>query len=92
MFTALVTLAAVAATLVTFTIGLSIESANATIIEKDRGASGFAPREDPKAPGWDPNQAEEDAPGQIIGPDEPGESREFAPGEQGLEAGIIGPD
>ena len=35
-----------------------------TIPDKDHGASELTPKEDPKILGWDPNSAEEDAPGQ----------------------------
>ena len=57
---------AVAALTTTTTIatGPSIEPVYAQL-SKDPGASGLAPGEDPQAPGWDPNRAEEDAPGQA---------------------------
>lgn len=54
---------------------------------KDPGASGFAPDEEPQAPGWDPSGAEEDAPGQKEG----AHPQKEAPGQKGLESGIIGP-
>ena len=59
----------------------------AQIPDKDHGASGLTPKEDPKGPGWMPNGAEEDAPGFCIGC-----AQDVAPGSEGLESGIIGPD
>jgi hypothetical protein len=59
------------------------------------GASELAPGEEPQAPGWDPSGAEEDAPGQLAEIPVPtchNCAKEFAPGDEGLEAGIIGPD
>ena len=56
---------------------------------KDPGASGLTPKEEPKTPGWDPNGADEDAPGRIIGPESP---KEVSPGQEGLKSGIIGPE
>jgi hypothetical protein len=58
------------------------------------GASELAPGEEPKRPGWDPNDAPEDAPGQeaqILGPHCVGCAKDFAPGQEGLDLGIIGP-
>ena len=68
---------------------LSTESAYAQLT-KDNGASFFAPNAvpDQAAGGWMPQEA----PGQIVGPDNPGESSAESAGQQGLEAGIIGPD
>lgn len=54
---------------------------------KDDGAAGFTPAEDPKIPGWDPDRAEEDAPGHCIGCS----AAEDNPGQEAQEAGIIGP-
>ena len=72
--------------------GLITESADATELEKDPGASGNAPEEEPKIPGWDPGLAEEDAPGQLKeGPHCIGCAKDFAPGQEALEQGAIGP-
>jgi hypothetical protein len=58
------------------------------------GASELAPGEEPQAPGWDPNGASADAPGQEAeGPATCIEcAKDFSAGEEGLKAGIIGPD
>jgi hypothetical protein len=60
-----------------------------TIPKKDPGASGLSPGEDPHIPGWDPNGANDDVPGQVhcIGCTD-----ENSPGQEGLKAGIIGPN
>ena len=57
-------------------------------LSKDNGASGFAPSEDPQIPGWDPNGASDDAPGQVhcIGCID-----EQSPGTEAQDAGAIGP-
>jgi hypothetical protein len=67
-------------------VSFTVQPAYAQLV-KDPGASGFAPGEEPKRPGWDPNGAPEDAPGHCIGCAE-----DSAPGQEGLKAGIIGPD
>jgi hypothetical protein len=69
-------------------------AAYAQLIDKDSGASGFAPAEEPLAPGWDPSGVEGDAPGQLaeIPPTCIECAEEIAPGQLGQEAGIIGPD
>jgi hypothetical protein len=82
-------------------------------LDKDEGASGLAPGEDkgkefPAPNTFAPGQSDtpkENAPGQIIGPDNPGETDEQSngqiigpdnpsetPGHEGLEGEIIGPD
>jgi hypothetical protein len=43
-------------------------------------AKEFAPAEDPKIPGWDPDRAEEDAPGQFQG-DDNFATKDVAPGQ-----------
>lgn len=67
-------------------------------LDKDPGASELTPKEEPKIPGWDPDRAEEDAPG--IEAEDPSEippghcigcADDLAPGKEGLESGIIGP-
>lgn len=82
------TLAVVAIT--TAALGLAaasvgIQLAAAQELDKDKGASSFAPRADPDrtAGGWMPMEA----PGRV-----PDLAAENNPGQQGLEAGIIGPD
>jgi hypothetical protein len=84
VFIALAMVATITLTTITF--------AYAQLPPKDHGASGFSAGEEPQAPGWDPNGASADAPGQIIGPDDPGETQQVSPGQVGLKAGIIGPD
>jgi hypothetical protein len=66
---------------------------------KDQSASGIAPGENssriPSPTHLPPRKFEtpkESAPGQIIGPDDPGETDEQTPGQEGVESGIIGPD
>ena len=70
-------------------------------LDKDNGASELTPKEEPKIPGWDPDRAEEDAPGQeaeipVPQPPIPGPpcdpcADDLSPGKKGLESGIIGP-
>lgn len=63
-------------------------------LTKDPGASGLTPKEDPQIPGWDPNGAEEDAPGQEAQAPTTCIAcvKDLAPGQEGLKSGIIGPD
>jgi hypothetical protein len=75
-------------------VGFTVQQPADAQLVKDPGASGFAPGEDPKRPGWDPNGAPEDAPGHVDegSTEVPLRPKDVAPGEQGLEAGIIGPE
>ena len=68
----------------------NILTASAQLPDKDHGASGFGPGQiiGPDIPG----QTDEVSPGRIIGPDIPGQTDEVSPGQEGLKAGIIGPD
>jgi len=90
-----ITMAFLAVLVAIAAVGFTVQQSAYAQLIKDPGASGLTPGEDPGAPGWDPNQAEEDAPGQSanIAP-EPCDNcaKEFAPGQEGLKAGIIGPD
>ena len=47
-----------------------------------------SPKEDPKRPSWDPNGANEDAPGQQH---RIGCTDEVSPGQKALDSGNIGP-
>lgn|SRR5512145_1150023 len=103
-------IAVLAALMILATTALNTESAYATTIpKKDPGASGFSPGEEPQIPGWDPDRAEEDAPGQeaeipVPQPPVPGPpteippvpcdncAKDLSPGQEALEAGVIGPD
>lgn len=92
MFVLIPVAMAVAVLAAALTTAVTIESAYAQLT-KDPGASGLTPKEEPKRPGWDPNGASEDAPGQEV--DAPhciGCVKDLAPGQQGLKEGIIGPD
>jgi hypothetical protein len=60
-------------------------------LSKDPGASFLAPGEDPQIPGWDPDRAADDAPGQIFPAPCPACGKAFTPGQEGLKQGIIGP-
>jgi hypothetical protein len=46
-------------------VGLTVQQPAYAQLVKDPGASFFAPGEEPKRPGWYPNGAPEDAPGQL---------------------------
>jgi hypothetical protein len=59
--------------------------------EKDPGASGLAPDENPQDPSFDPELAPDDAPGQIGSKPCPACAKDSAPGQEGLKQGIIGP-
>ena len=93
---------AVIATAAATVVGFTVSQPAYAQLEKDPGASFFAPGEEPQIPGWDPDRAEEDAPGQLAEipvpqppiPQPPCDScaAELAPGTEGLEAGIIGPE
>ena len=89
MRTSAVSIAAVTKT-TTIATAPSIEPVYAQL-SKDPGASVFAPGEEPQTPGWDPNGAADDAPGQIAPFPCPACGKAFAPGQEGLESGIIGP-
>ena len=82
---------AVSALVVTM-IEVNIQAAYAQLV-KDPGASGLTPKEQPQIPGWDPNGAADNAPGQLAeGPHCIGCAKDFTPGQQGLTSGIIGPE
>jgi len=76
-------------------VGFTVSQPAYAQLVKDPGASFFAPGEEPQRPGWDPNGAPEDAPGveaEIAPPPCVECVVEFTPGQEGLEAGIIGPE
>jgi hypothetical protein len=60
-------------------------------VDKDNGASVFAPGKETQSPG-----AKDFAPGQeakLPGPQPPGSgSKDFTPGQEGLKSGIVGPN
>lgn len=95
------TLAVVAAIVVVVWIVFGTSNAHETYAAPTScqacGASNLAPGEDPTTPGWDPRVAEEDAPGQLAGAGEEAPTscqncaKDFAPGQKGLEEGVIGP-
>ncbi|MGE5684614.1 MAG: hypothetical protein ACM3ZS_05660 [Nitrososphaerota archaeon] len=75
-------------------VTIGTQAIYAQIPDKDHGASGLTPKEDPQGPGWMPNGAEEDAPGiEANRPIPcPNCADDLSPGSEGLESGIIGPD
>jgi hypothetical protein len=74
-------------------VGFTAQQPAYAQLVKDPGASGLTPGEEPKRPGWDPNDAPEDAPGQLAeGPHCIGCAEDSAPGIEALKAGIIGPE
>jgi hypothetical protein len=75
-------------------VGFTVQQPAYAQLVKDPGASFFAPGEEPLAPGWDPNGAEEDAAGQDPRAEGwmPMEAVQDSPGVLGLEAEIVGPD
>jgi hypothetical protein len=88
-----IAIVAVIAAAAAVAIGFTVQQPAYAQLVKDPGASGLTPGEEPKRPGWDPNGAPEDAPGQLAeGPHCIGCANDFAPGQVGLKAGIIGPD
>ena len=93
-------IAVVAVTAVVTVVSVKTVYAAPPIFCANCGASELAPGEEPKRPGWDPNGAPEDAPGQLAEKPKPVEvppgpceacAKDFAPGQEGLDLGIIGP-
>jgi len=73
----------------------TVQPTYAQNLDKDNGASSFAPGQEAKIPGGSCGACAKDfAPGQEAERPgwDPNGAPKYAPGQQGLEAGIIGPD